>query len=342
MLSNPTPFPTEPACVEPRVEDRLWRAVLARDGSFDGRFVFAVRSTRIYCRPSCPAKRPRRDRTAFYPRPEDAERAGYRACLRCEPRLFSEAQAKRRLDGELALARTVQEHLAPALGPAFPGWDVAGRMLPCREVGGDFFDVVPSAAGDRLVVGLGDVSGKGVGAALLAASLQTAFRLTARNGLSPGAILAVLNGHLGERTPPGVYATLAVVVLEAGTGCVEWSLAGHPPPVALMGRTTARWLDTGGPPLGLFEGATFAEARIDLGHSGAVLLYSDGISEATDTTGAEVGRGALARAFAETPATSAAARAESLLGRLQGHSGAAPAADDRSLVVACRTGGLSS
>jgi AraC family transcriptional regulator of adaptative response/methylated-DNA-[protein]-cysteine methyltransferase len=90
MRSSPTPFPSEPACVEPRIEDRLWRAVLARDASLDGSFVFAVRSTGLYCRPSCPAGRPRRNHTLFYPRPEDAERAGFRACPRCAPRFLSD------------------------------------------------------------------------------------------------------------------------------------------------------------------------------------------------------------------------------------------------------------
>ena len=297
-------------------------------------------------RPRRLVRRPLRLRGALHPHLLPAlvsgeaspPRSHDRACPRCAPRLFSEAQAKRRLGGELALARTVQEPLAPALGPAFPGWDVAGLMLPCREVGGDFFDVVPSASGDRLVLGLGDVSGKGVGAALLAASLQTAFRLTARSSLSPGAILAALNDHLGERTPPGVYATLAVVVLEANSECVSWSLAGHPPPVALFERAPARLLTKGGPPIGLFADATFPEGRIDLGDSGALLIYSDGISEATNPSGAEVGRTALARAFAEIPKGGAAARIESLLRGLEARLGAAPAADDRSLVVACRTG----
>ena len=84
------PFPEEPACSEPRAEHRLWRAVLARDRSFDGRFVYGARSTGLYCRLSCPGKRPRRADVLFYPQPADAERAGFRPCPRCEPRPSSD------------------------------------------------------------------------------------------------------------------------------------------------------------------------------------------------------------------------------------------------------------
>jgi sigma-B regulation protein RsbU (phosphoserine phosphatase) len=328
------PFPPEPACSEPRADHQLWRAVLARDRSFDGRFVFAVRSTGIYCRPSCPAKRPRRDRTLFYPRPADAERAGFRACLRCEPKLFAEAQEKKRLDGELAIARVVQERLAPTEVPAVAGWEVAGRMDPCREVGGDFFDVVKARSADRLFLGLGDVSGKGVGAALLAASLQAAFRLLADGQRSPSEILSALDDHLRDRTPPAVYATLAVVALDAGGGGVTASLAGHPPPLVLGSSGGARWLDAGGPPLALRPGSRYEECHVVLAPEASVLLYTDGLTEAEDGHGRELGASFLERIGPGLGGT-AAARVEALRRAV---SGAAPSdpTDDRSVLLARR------
>ena len=161
MLSENAPSSLEGARGAPRAENEQWRAVLARDRSFDGRFVFAVRTTGIYCRPSCPAKRPRRDRTSFYRCPADAERAGFRACLRCEPRQFAEAQDERRLDGELALARAVQECLTPTRVPAIGGWEVAGLLEPAALL----------AALDRH---LRDRTSPGVDATLAAVELRAA------------------------------------------------------------------------------------------------------------------------------------------------------------------------
>src|SRR5947208_13163807 len=107
------------------VEDSKWQAVLDRDGSSDGKFFFGVSSTGVYCRPSCPAKRPRRENVTFFRRPEEAERAGYRACLRCRPKAINgNAQAEmvksicryieQRLDEPLTLQRLANAfHLSP-------------------------------------------------------------------------------------------------------------------------------------------------------------------------------------------------------------------------------------
>jgi AraC family transcriptional regulator, regulatory protein of adaptative response / methylated-DNA-[protein]-cysteine methyltransferase len=89
-------------------ENQRWDAVLARDSAHDGEFVFAVSTTGIYCRPSCPARRPRRERVTFYPRPEQAEKAGYRACLRCGPKSFS---GNRQSDSAKEICRYIEQHL---------------------------------------------------------------------------------------------------------------------------------------------------------------------------------------------------------------------------------------
>jgi AraC family transcriptional regulator of adaptative response/methylated-DNA-[protein]-cysteine methyltransferase len=89
-------------------DDRRWNAVLSRDGGRDGEFVFAVSSTGVYCRPSCPARRPRRENVQFFLRPEQAERAGYRACLRCRPKSYS---GNPESDGVKAICRFIEQHL---------------------------------------------------------------------------------------------------------------------------------------------------------------------------------------------------------------------------------------
>ena len=102
MQTMPPPTPAH------EEEDARWQAVLARDGSRDGQFVFAVASTGVYCRPSCAARRPRRENVQFFPIPEAAERAGYRACLRCRPRSFS---GSLELQMARAICRYIEQHL---------------------------------------------------------------------------------------------------------------------------------------------------------------------------------------------------------------------------------------
>jgi len=107
------PNTTEPTGKSPHSDwqgedDKSWRAVEARDSKFDGKFVFAVASTGVYCRPSCPAKRPRRENVTFFSRPEHAERAGFRACLRCRPRLIS---GNPQAEAVKAICRYIEQHL---------------------------------------------------------------------------------------------------------------------------------------------------------------------------------------------------------------------------------------
>src|SRR5262249_61431026 len=172
------------------------QAVLARAASCDGQFVFGVRSTGIYFRPSCGARRPRRDRVAFFATSSDAERAGFRACRRCTPTLFDDAMAKRRLDAELRVAAALHQRLQPAPLSGLQGWDVAAACVPCREVGGDYVDFFRREADGRLIVVLGDVAGKGVGAALLMSSLHAAVHAQSATGAPPDVVLGELNRYL--------------------------------------------------------------------------------------------------------------------------------------------------
>src|SRR5271170_3951987 len=93
---------------KPANDDQRWNAVIARDSHFDGEFVFAVSSTGVYCRPSCPARRPRRENAIFFSRPEQAEKAGYRACLRCRPR---SASGSPQYDFAKEICRYMEQHL---------------------------------------------------------------------------------------------------------------------------------------------------------------------------------------------------------------------------------------
>ena len=107
IMPSPRPITSEPLRTNAGDEPR-WKAVLARDSGQDGKFVFAVSSTGVYCRPSCPARRPRRENVAFFQHPEEAEQAGYRACLRCKPKALS---GNEQVDTVKAICRFIEQHL---------------------------------------------------------------------------------------------------------------------------------------------------------------------------------------------------------------------------------------
>src|SRR5215472_4309663 len=111
------------------IADRYWQAVLTHDRSFDGSFVYAVRSTGIYCRPSCASRRPRREQVTFYPRADDAENAGFRACRRCGNRSDRANGAREQLVGKALGALDAVEEIAPTLGALSAQLETSPRRL---------------------------------------------------------------------------------------------------------------------------------------------------------------------------------------------------------------------
>lgn len=274
-------------------EDRFWHAVLTRDEHCDGRFVFAVRSTGIYCRPSCPARRPQRDRVAFFLTSAGAERAGFRPCRRCTPRLFDDALGKRRLDAELKVAAALQARLQPSPLSDRPDWDVSAASVPCREIGGDYVDYFRRARDGRLIIALGDVVGKGVGAALLMSSLHAAVHAQADTGAPPRVVLTELNRYLHDSTPREAFATLFYAEIDLDAGTLTAANAGHNPPLVWFLHSDVIRLVVGGVPLGMLPTASYEEQSLMLPHGALVLAYSDGITDWENPEGAEFGEARL-------------------------------------------------
>lgn len=318
-------------------DQRRWRAVLARDIRFDGQFVYAVRTTRIYCRPSCPAQRPLRKNVEFYLRPDAAERAGFRACRRCHPRLFDELREKERLDEELKIAAAVQQRLRPVRLPQPAGWELSGFSAPCRAVGGDYYDLIETPKG-TLIVALGDVSGKGAGAALLMSSLHAAVRAQASLGATPEQVMRTLNRYLYENSTADKFATLFYAELNPTTGRLTYVNAGHPAP--LWARPTGEVCGLNGAslPLGIFSDVDYRQESVTLEPGEALVAYSDGFSECADTAGEEFGARRLALAVGDNLQCSAAELSRQVQAAVARHAGAAPAVDDQALVVLRRVG----
>src|SRR5262245_25565897 len=197
-------------------------------------------------------------------------------------RLFKEAAEKQRMDQDLQRAAEMQLSLLPARLHTAGPLEVAGNTLPCRSVGGDFFDYF-DAAGNMFVFAVADVSGKGMPAALLAAQAQGIFSTRAEVMESPAQVMNQVNRTLSRRQMRG-FVTMACAVVDSG-GRLLTCNAGHNPPLVLRADGTIDILEEGGLMLGPFENAEFKEQATSLGAGDTVVIYSDGVTECVDLQG---------------------------------------------------------
>lgn len=184
------------------------------------------------------------------------------------------------VERDIALARRIQQQFLPVGDLELPGYSLGVVYRPALGVSGDFYDLIELDAG-RVALVAGDVSGKGISAALYASKLTTDLRYQAMGQVDPGEILARTNRVLTGRDHEGMFATLAVIVIETGTGVVELANAGHPPP--FVRRRDGRVVPigrAGSAPLGLDANAVFPQTRCDLLAGESLLLYTDGVIEA--------------------------------------------------------------
>ncbi len=203
--------------------------------------------------------------------------------------LLAQQREKERLLSELSIAREVQANLFPHSPVALPGFEIHAVCQPARTVSGDYFDFIIGRHGNDLCLALGDISGKGISAALLMASLHSAVRafgLSTTDGRpsnaglpSPATLLELLNKHIFTSTPPEKYATLFLAYYDAATRKLTYSNGGHLPPMILSGDGTVKHLDCGGPPVGLFNGLNYCEDSIELKPGDLLMAFSDGLTE---------------------------------------------------------------
>jgi sigma-B regulation protein RsbU (phosphoserine phosphatase) len=221
-------------------------------------------------------------------------------------KLIQEQKEKQRLEGELAIAQEVQAQLFPRQVSELESLEVHGFCRPARTVSGDYYDFL-TASSHKLILAVGDISGKGISAALLMATIHSAVRAYSVESLpqmrepvavgavagagrimaawpegievSPGALLGLLNHQLYESTPPEKYATLFLGIYDGRSHRLTYSNGGHLPPI-LIGRDGAvRRLEAGGTVVGLFEHVTYDEGAVEM-HPGEIFLaYSDGVTE---------------------------------------------------------------
>jgi sigma-B regulation protein RsbU (phosphoserine phosphatase) len=188
-----------------------------------------------------------------------------------------------RMTQELAIGRRIQMALLPRRFPDVPGWSFGAHYEPAREVGGDLFDVFPlRGRTDAFALLVADVTGKGIPAALLMADVRALLHAATDNADGPGDALARVNRILVTERATSLFVTAALLVVDAASGLVRHASAGHDPVLVARSAGGVEALEGGGPILGAFPDAAFAEATTSIGPDDAIVLYTDGITEARD------------------------------------------------------------
>lgn len=237
---------------------------------------------------------------------------------------------KERLDQELTLARRIQQSFLPRKRPRIPGFDVWGAHRSSIEMSGDYYDVIPLTARDFGLV-MADVSGKGVPAALIMASLRAGLRSEVRNVYAIRQVIHELNRYLVESTAEHAFVTAFYGVLNTSDRSLTYVNAGHDRPL-LVRRGSVLELETGGPLLGAFAEATFEEGRIQLEPEDLLVLYTDGLTEAVRSDGEPFGIERLQQVILETTGTTARV-GKRLLSAVTAFTGSPERADDQTLLL---------
>ena len=244
------------------------------------------------------------------------------------PIVVDEQRRQAEIEQDLQIARDIQQGLLLEAVPRLPGWEISAVSLPARDLGGDLYDFLPLADGWHGIM-IGDVSGKGLPAALRMAVARTVFRHEARRGQSPGPTLAAVNNGVLSEIPQGMV-TMLYVMLDTQNGGVRVANAGHNYPVVINGQVHE--VELTGLPLGVLGDSDYDEQSTLLRHGDTVLLYTDGVVEATDRQGEIFGYERLAQVLRAADGLKPRALLATLLHELRAWGGA-DQADDITMVI---------
>ncbi|HEX2928115.1 MAG TPA: SpoIIE family protein phosphatase, partial [Candidatus Binatia bacterium] len=245
-------------------------------------------------------------------------------------RLKETTAAKERIESELKIAHEIQMSMVPKIFPPFPDrseFDIFATLVPAKEVGGDLYDFF-FLDDDHLCFAVGDVSGKGVPASLFMAVTKTLFRATAANGGTPGEILARLNNEICRDNDSCMFVTLFCGILNIRTGQVDYGNGGHNRPYHLRGDGVSPLEKLGDRALGLVEQSRYASGRLVLSPGEALLLYTDGITEAMDSSETLYSDQRLERFLASHRDSSPRQMIADLVSDVRRFAGTAPQSDD--------------
>ncbi|HWN09347.1 MAG TPA: SpoIIE family protein phosphatase [Pyrinomonadaceae bacterium] len=258
------------------------------------------------------------------------------AAIRVEnARLVESRLQQERLERELQLAMEIQQRFQPTAPPIVAGYEFQGISFPCYEIGGDYYDFIARPDG-RMVITLGDVSGKGTAAALLMSSLHAAIHAQTGSHDSLVETISAVNKYLAENIPPNRFVTLFYAELDPESGTLSFLNAGHNPPLIVHAAGTVEQLAAGGLPLGIRPNAEYREGRTQLQLGDVLVIYSDGVTEAASPSGEEFGPTRLYEVVQRNVEASAAGIRDRIESALTKFSQGTQAADDITLVIVKR------
>lgn len=250
--------------------------------------------------------------------------------------LAESAAARERIEGELRIARGIQMDLLPKeleTLAARPELDLAAIIEPAREVGGDYYDLVPLDE-DHLLLIIADVSGKGIPAALFMAVTRSLLRSESKTASDPAKLLTRLNDALSEQNDSCMFVTLFCALIHLSDGTLVYANAGHNPPLWLPRQGEPRWLDSpSGLAAGPIAGARYQSGRLSLAADDALLLYTDGVTEALDAKERAFGTDRLLALMLDYRELECGACLRRLVRDLRIHAGQAPQSDDITMVM---------
>jgi serine phosphatase RsbU (regulator of sigma subunit) len=245
-------------------------------------------------------------------------------------RLYRDKLEKARMEQEMRIAAEIQQSLLPRARVHLGYVEAAAASIPCRSIGGDFFDYLDNA-GNTFGFALGDVAGKGPPAALMSALMQGMFASQAQYADGPATAVTSMNKALCRRGLESRFVTLMFGMMQSN-GTLVYCNAGHNPPF-VIGKSGIRRLGEGGPVVGLLEFAPYDQESVPLQPGDTVVIFSDGVSEALDATGAEFGDERLEQVAAEAGDAAPSVFVEKIVAAVREFTKGAPQSDDITVMV---------
>jgi len=247
-------------------------------------------------------------------------------------RLYHEEQSLIRLQEEMRLAYEIQVDLLPKEQPVLPGYQIAGKSIPSKEVGGDYFDFIPSGD-NRLAFCLGDISGKGIPAALLMANLQATLRGQTLLGNNSKSCVSFANEMLYQNSAPNKFATLFYGIIDSSKNELSYCNGGHNNPFFFSHDNKLTPLDKGGLIVGIMPSVIYEEDTIPFNLGDLLVIFSDGITEAMNNTEEEFGEQRLIDVILQNKNEPAKDLIEIIIKKVQEFSGIQSQMDDITLVI---------
>lgn len=236
---------------------------------------------------------------------------------------------------QLETAREVQSRLLPDHAPALSGYDIAGICIPAYEIGGDYFDYI-ALTPDHLGLAVADISGHGIPAALVMTAFRALLRTQAQGKMGPAKIARTINRLLPEFTGDNHFVTVIYAILNEPSGSLNYISCGHPPPLLLHADGEAERLDQTNTALGIFPNLRYVDSHVQMTPGDILVLYTDGVTELTNTQGEAFGLPRLERIIRENQQLTAVQLIDKIIQAAQVFSNNDVFLDDLTLVIVRR------